>query len=349
MKIALDAHKRYSLCSVEDDQGALVDEFRINHERGSILGYLRRYPLGSPVAVETTGNWYWIVDEIEQAGHEPRLVHARRAKLLNGSVNKTDRIDVQSLNRLQRMGVLPTVWIPSGKLRDQRDLTRTRMYLVNMRTGLKNRIHADLDKYGLWITEVSDIFGCKGRRLLAQAIVQLPEQTRFTVERQLAQIDSLDNEISLLDGRLKEVCQDTAEAQLLRTIPGIGFTFSQVIVLEVGDVSRFPAADRLASYAGTTPRVHASGGRQRFGHVRSDVNRYLKWAYMEAANSVCLNHKRWPTKHVSRLYKRIRQRKGHGTAIGALARHLAESTYWVLTKREPYRDPCLGRVLSTEA
>ena len=79
----------------------------------------------------------------------------------------------------------------------------------------------------------------------------------------------------------------------------------------------------LAAYAGTTPRVHASGGRIRYGSLRPDVNRYLKWAFAEAANSIAINHQFWPERHVSCLYRRLRQKKGHSKAIGAVARHPA--------------------------
>ena len=91
------------------------------------------------------------MDEIEAARCVPKLVHARKAKLMLGMVNKTDALDDRGLNRLQRTGTLPTVWIPSGALRDRRDLPRTRMVLVRERTRLKNRIHATLAKYAMTI------------------------------------------------------------------------------------------------------------------------------------------------------------------------------------------------------
>ena len=138
--IAFDAHKHYTLASVARPDGQLVREERIEHERGALRQFLERCERGSPVAVETIGNWYWIVDEIEAAGCLPRLVHARKAKLMMGEINKTDKLDVRGLNRLQRTGTLPTVWIPPGELRDQRDLPRTRMVLVRQRTQLKNRL-----------------------------------------------------------------------------------------------------------------------------------------------------------------------------------------------------------------
>ena len=87
--------------------------------------------------------------------------------------------------------------------------------------------------------------------------------------------------------------------------------------------------------------MHASGGKVRYGRLRPDVNHYLKWAYAEAGNSVAVNHRRRLERHVSRLYARIRRRRGHGTAIGAVARHLAEASFHVLRRKEPYRDPAL--------
>lgn len=144
--IALDCHKKYSFASVEEHTGAVLCDARVEHRRGEIASFLSRWKRGTPVAVETTGNWYWIVDEIEAAGQVPQLVHARKAKLMLGMVNKTDKLDARGLNRLQRTGTLPTVWIPPGALRDQRDLPRTRMVLTRERTRLKNRIHATLAK-----------------------------------------------------------------------------------------------------------------------------------------------------------------------------------------------------------
>ncbi len=87
------------------------------------------------------------------------------------------------------------------------------------------------------------------------------------------------------------------------------------------------------------PRIHESGGKVRYGPLRADVNRYLKWAFVEAANAICRNRRRHPQRHVSRRYERVAKRRGHEKAIGAVARHLAEAAFWVLTKREAYREP----------
>lgn len=337
--IAFDSHKRYTHCCVQDAGGKIIAEARIPHERGSITGYLKRFTPGSSVAVETIGNWYWIVDEIEAAGMIPLLTHARKAKVMMGCVNKTDRLDARGLCRLQQAGTLPTVWIPSGALRDKRDLPRTRMFFVSQRVCLKNRVHATLAKYGVDVRDVSDIFGKKGRLALDGRLKLMPEHSRFMAQIELGRIDDLENQISVIDSKMREEFEETEDIRLLRTIPGIGFIFGVVISLEVGDIGRFGGADRLASYAGTTPKVHSSGGKTRYGSLRSDVNRYLKWSYCEAANVICMNRRSKPHLHVSKLYERIRARKGHQKAIGAVARHLAEATYWVLTKKEVYKEP----------
>ena len=223
--IAFDSHKRYTWVDRQDHSTGETRCHRLEHAPGAVRNYLSGCEPGTAVAVEATGNWYWIIDEIEQAGLQPRLVHPRKAKLMMGLTNKTDKLDAQGLNRLQRNGTLPTMWIPPGPLRE-----------------------------------------------------------RFP---------------------------------------------------------RFPSAMYLASYSGTTPCVHASGGQVRYGPLRSDVNRYLKWAFAETANSAAVNHRRCPERHGSQMYRRLRH-KGHPKAIRA-ARHLAEAAFHVLRKKQTYHDPALDR------
>jgi transposase len=213
------------------------------------------------------------------------------------------------------------------------------MMLVRQRTQLKNRIHATLSKYAIVIDEVSDIFGKKGRRLMSEKMVQLPPETLYATEVVLQQMDVVEEQIIAMEKRMGQIQEETAEIGLLKSIPGIGDILSTVIAFEVGDIGRFPSAEHMASYAGTTPRIHSSGGKARFGQVRSDVNRYLKWAFMEAANVISRSQHYMGQRHVVKLYKRLREKKGHQKAIGAVARHLAEATFWVLTKKELYREP----------
>ena len=342
--IAFDSHKKYTQVSIERKDGGLIRESRIEHERGAIKRFLLNCEVGSPVAVETIGNWYWIVDEIEQAGMKPQLVHARRAKMMMASVNKTDKLDCRGLNRLQRTGTLPTVWIPTGQMRDRRELPRTRMALTAERVKLKNRIHATLAKYAL-IVNTSDAFGRKGLAIIGQLLAELPPDTRFGVQSMLNQLASLEQTIEQIEERMQTTFAKTNELELLMSMPGIGPILGAVIVAEVGDISRFPTPEKFASYAGTTPRVTSSGGHTYIGRLRPDVNRYLKWAFIEAANVICINRRRWPQRHVCRRYEQVAKTRNHQKAIGAVARHLAEAAFWILRRNEPYKEPhCVSSI-----
>ena len=133
--------------------------------------------------------------------------------------------------------------------------------------------------------------------------------------------------------------------------PGVGFLLAVVMAGERGDVRRCEGPDPLASYAGTTPRVHASGGKTRYGPLRPDVNRYLKWAFVEAANASCRVRRGHPPRHGRRLDERLSPPQGPQTAMGAVARHVAEAADWLLSTGAPYREPHGTRNLgsSTEA
>lgn len=345
--IGCDAHKRYSLFAILNSRGKLLRQQRINHERGAIMDFLTQFPEGTPVALETVGNWYWIVDEIEAAGCKPYMAHALKAKLLMGNVNKTDKLDAEGLATLQYIGSLPSVWLPPGDLRDARELPRTRMALSKIRTALKNRMHSTLAKYALSLDTKSDIYAPKWRSQLTESIHSMPAETCRCMEQELELLDLVQAQINRLEERIKERIDVSETMQLLKTLPGVGMILSMVIDREIGSIDRFPSHSHLASYAGTVPKIKASGGKIRYGRMRKQSNNYLKWAFIEAANVVVRqrNHPRWISKHVSRLYERIRQRKGHSIAVGAVARYLSEAAYWVLKKREHYREPKPRKVL----
>ena len=208
---------------------------------------------------------------------------------------------------------------------------------------MKNRIHATLAKYALKVEDASDIFGKRARQRLNDQLKQLPEHTRYATERLMEELTDVQDRIRGFEEKMAEVFAETQGIKLLMTEPGVGFILGTVVAMELGTIDRFATAEKFAAYAGTTPRVKASGGKVRYGRLRPDVNRYLKWAFVEAANTVCLNQKRWALRHVTLLYQRIKSRKGHPKAIGAVARHLAEATYWMLTKNESYREPELTK------
>jgi len=217
-----------------------------------------------------------------------------------GHINKTDKLDADGLALLLHLGTLPQVWIPPGELRDERELPRTRMALTHLRTALKNRIHATLAKYGLAVPGVSDLFGERGRQELGRTLDRLPPETRRCLEEELELVDHLGEQIRQLESRIRERVREERAMQLLKTLPGIGDILAIVIGREMGEISRFPDGEHFAAYAGVVPKVKSSGDRVRYGHLRSEANHYLKWAFMEAAIVQCQTG-RWKNRHVCRL------------------------------------------------
>jgi len=341
--IGCDAHKKYSVFVAVNERGEASPAIRVGHDREQYRQFLERLPAGSQIALEAGGHYYWMVDEMEAAGHQPRLVHPLEAKKRMGKTGKkTDKVDANGLGILLRNGTLPEVWIPPSGLRDQRESLRLRMFLVQQRTRLKNRIQGALARYNIQIAGVSDLFGGEGRLRLGQRLGELPElplHSREAIEQELATLDFLETQIESAEQRLEMIMKVSAETDLLKTLPCVGKILSMVLMLEIGSVDRFPTAAHLASYAGLVPRVHSSGGRTRLGQICGDVNQYLKWAFIEAGNLVVIHQKHLAGQHVVRLYQRVKRKKNHQKAVVAVARHLAEAAYWILKKQEVYRDP----------
>jgi transposase len=337
--IGCDAHKRYSVFVEMDATGRTRPAIRIEHDREQFRAYLATLPTGAVVALETTGNWYWMVEEIERAGLGVRLADAAQAKARMGNRKKTDKVDARGLAELLRVGTLPSVWIPPAGLLDLRETVRLRMRLVQQRTRFKDRVHALLANY-LLLAPVTDMFGVSGHQWLQRSVRKLPSQTRQSVEQQVELIDELTAHIRAAEMRMEAMMPDTPELLLLQTAPGIGPILSLVILLHTGAIERFPSAGHYAGYSGLVPSVHSSGGHTWFGPARRDINHYLRWAFVEAANVVVLQQKRLAGTHVVALYRRVKQSKGiHAKATVAVARHLAQAVYCMLKDKVPYADP----------
>lgn len=330
-----------SLSAVLDENGELAQRTRIDHVAGAIGSFLKQFPEGTPVALETVGNWYWIVDEIEKADCIPPLAHAAKAKIMMGNIHKTDKLDAHGLATLLYLGKLPSVWIPPADVRDERELPRTRMVFSQHRARVKNRIHSTLAKHALSLDTTSDIFTAKWRPELQHALEQLPIETRRCVQQQLQILDALNNHIKQLEDRIVERIQTTPTMQLVKSVPGPAKVLAIVVDRKIGSIDRFPGAKHFTSYCGLVPRLSASAGRAHYGRMVKQCNTCLKWAFIEAANVIVRqrHHPNWRSNYVVHLYERTKRRKGHSVAVGATARYLAEATYWVHEKSEPYREP----------
>jgi transposase len=336
--IGCDAHKKFSVFVAVNEKGQAGEALRVAHDRQLYREFLAQLPAHSSIAVEASGSYSWLVDEMERSGHRPKLCNPLEAKRRMGLTKKTDTLDARGLAILLRNGTLPEVWIPPSELRDQRELLRLRIFLVRLRTRVKNRIHGTLSRHNVQVPG-ADLFGVAARAELGARLPDLPIHSREAIEQELATLDFLETQIEAAEERLEAIMKVSAEADLLKTLPCVGDILSMVMMLEIGRIDRFPTAAQLASYAGLVPRVHSSGGHTRMGQVCGNVNRNLKWAFVETANLIVINQRRLSGTHVVRLYQRIKRAKNHQKAAVAVARHLAEAAWWMLTKVEVYREP----------
>ena len=338
--IGCDSHARYSVFVSMDEKGKVSAPVRVEHQSRDLRDYLAGLEQGTPVAVEASGGWYWFVDELERAGLDVRLVNPLEAKRRMGGKNKTDKLDAKGLAMLLRNGTLPEVWIPPAGLRDLRGLMRTRLSTRSYTTALRNRIHAALRRYGVMAGERPlDLFAKKNRLQLSVAIGRLPEETRRATLHEWEMLDLIEKHIGELEVRIRSRIGSLGWVRLLKSLPGVGEILGATIHLEIGDVSRFPSPQHLASYAGLTPRVISSGGKTWHGRTSPQSNHYLRWAFVEAADAILMHRKCYADAHVIELYDRLSKHKCHGKAAVAVARHLAESSWWILTKREQYGPP----------
>ena len=162
--IGCDSHRRYSVFVGMDEAGKTSTPVRIEHEAEALATYLETLPPETDIALEATGSWYWLVDAIETAGLKPRLVQAFAAKRMLGTGKKTDVIDARALATRLRNGTLPEVWIPDGRIRDLRSLVRSRLALRQYQTGIKNRVVAAINRYGLRAhDDEQNLFAGRGR------------------------------------------------------------------------------------------------------------------------------------------------------------------------------------------
>jgi transposase len=328
------SRKRLDVCVLDED-GQTVTATAVSPDREALGGLALRVAgeFGAPVraAVESMNGARFVHDTLELAGWQVDLADAVKVKGLAPLACKTDRIDARVLAELCRRDLVPAVWLPDPLVRAERERARFRLHLVRHRVQLKNRIHATLIAFGK-PCPVSDLFGVSGREHLAR--LDLPEAWRATTEASLALIDVLGEQIHECETDLRALGAEHPYVSLLQSMPGIGWVLGYTIASEIGDITRFETPKKLVGYTGLCPRVFQSGASDRRGALAKNGPRYLRWALIEAAVHAARSS------HYRALNDRTRQRLGpkRGGAVARveIARKLAEATWHMLTKGEPF-------------
>jgi len=329
--VGIDVHKKHCQAAVLDEDGELVDQVRFLNRKKSIKEFalkLLTFHDKVKAVVEPTGNlWIQIHDILEKYGIDVSLSNPRKTRLIAEAKNKTDKVDAKILARLLRADMLFTCYVPGEEIRNRREFLRARQDFVKNKTQIKNRIHGILDKHGLRFP---------GTPYSKKSIAWLRKQDLgfmddAVVKGQLALLETLDEQIKVLEDKIAVMGMEDPQVKLLMTMPGIGFFTASMLVAEIGDINRFGNDKKIASWAGLAPRIRQSGEKTHIGRVGRG-NKRISGLLVQCAH----NARRYDPRF-KRFYDRYSKRSGKGKALVAVAHEMIRIVYFMLKRNEPYR------------
>lgn len=326
---AIDPHSNNSMLVVLDEDDHVILERRLPNDLERIRLALVPYRASiHGIAVESTYNWYWLVDGLMNEGYRVHLVNTAAVKHYEGLKYSTDQHDARWLAHLLRLGILPEGYIYPKEQRAVRDLLRKRGQLVRSRTthilSIQNLLARNLG-HGIsgnaikrWTAETVD------------ALTLLPEQ-RLALQANLAMMHCAAKQIDEVERVILAHARLRPDYQALLTVSGIGQILALTLALETGDIKRFDTAGDFASYSRCVGSVRLSNGKKKgVGHTKNG-NKHLAWAMIEAANFAV----RYDPL-VKRFYQRKKTHVHGGVAIKAVAHKLARACYHVMREGTPF-------------
>lgn len=333
----IDAHTRYVVVTVLNRFGEQVlKPTRVRAEQPErLLGLLAPYrPLTA--VMETSSSWPWLHEVLSGAGIEFVLAHARKLRAIAEANYKRDAIDAVLLARMQLAGCIAPVYPTVGAQREWAILIRHRTALVMQRTAVVNRLHAQLHLRGLSL-ERGRLLTRAGRQwLTTEAWPHFSLEQRALARSHLRILKGLRPLIRALDRHIAQVADTIPEAQLLRTIAGIGAHRALVLCAEVLPIERFRTPGHLASYAGLVPTSKQTGLRPiHHGPIPGGANRWLRGALVRAVVS---HVQHAPASWLTQYYTTQKARVGWPVARVATARKLARAIHAMLRTKTPWRN-----------
>jgi transposase len=319
----IDLHSNNSYIVLIDSEGTVVQQSRVSNDIGLVLQSLGPYrEQVDSLVVESTYNWYWLVDGLKAAGYPVKLANPSAIQQYQGLKYSDDRSDARWLAELLRLGIVPTGYIYPETQRPLRDLLRQRSFLVRQRTA--QRLHTG--------NILSRNQGRKSSRPQLQQMTvaevrQLfpdPERT-LAVESSLRVIEVLEQQITSIEKQVLSRLKPEAGFQNLQTVYGIGPILAMTIWLETGDIGRFPQVGDYASYCRCVTSRRISNAKKKGENNSHNGNRYLAWAYVEAATYAARFYRQ-----AARFVERKTAQVNRTLAIKALAHKLARACYYVL-------------------
>jgi transposase len=332
------SRKKLDVCLLSQD-AEIVEEFAAPPDADGLRGLARRVLAHrEPVqgVIESMTGARFVHDQLEELGWDVLIADAAKVKGLAPLACKTDKIDARVLALLSQRDLVPEIWLPDPMVRRERELARFRLHLVKHRSMLKHRVHATMITFG-HPCPVTDLFGVAGRELLDR--LEIPQPWRATVDASLALMDDLEAQIQSINKQLRALSPEHRYMPLLMTVPGIGFVLGYTIAAEIGDITRFPSAQKLVGYTGLCPRVNQSGDRDRRGPLTKQGPKYLRWAMLEATMHA-LRHDAYRERY-QRTKRRLGKQRGAKVAQIDIARRLTDAIWHMLTRNQPF-NPAAG-------
>jgi len=325
----IDLHSNNSVVVVSDETDKVMVEKRLPNDLPTILATLapHRDELAG-VVVESTYNWYWLVDGLQAAGYLVHLANTTAIKSYEGLKHSGDETDAAHLAHLLRLGILRTAHIYPKEQRATRDLARKRMQLVRSRTQHILAVENIVARETAAHIKSNDV---KRRTVEGVSALGLRDDVILAVQSNVAVIQTLSEQIDRLEKRLQERVRPSPEYALLTSTPGIGQTLATTILLEAGAIERFRAVGNFASYARCVDSVRISNGKKKGEGNTKNGNVYLAWAFVEAAHFA-----RRYCPEAKRFFDKKRTKTNNAVATKALAHKLARACYHMLKDKQPF-------------
>jgi len=325
----MDLHSNNVLVGIEDETGRRIKHQKLECDLPAIDRFLKPYKSRlKSLAVESTYNWYWLVDGLRALSYPIKLANPAQIQQYNGLKHADDKSDAYFLAELQRLNILPTGYIYDPVLRPVRDLLRRRLSLVQQRTALVLSFKSLYTR-----TTGQDLKLGRVKSMTAEEAKGLYEHPAncLIAKVQKEQIENLDQSIHRIEKGVLLSARALPCYEKLLTIPGIGRILGMTITMETGEISRFQTPGDFASYCRTVKSQRTSNDKKKGDNNRKCGNKYLAWAFVEAANfsrrydETC---RRWFDRKAAKTNKVV--------ATKALACKLAKAAWHVVSQNENY-------------
>ena len=326
-----DLHGNNNMMGIIDGEGKRVFKKRVSNEPQLVRDVLKPYKeeiVG--VAVESTYNWYWLVDALMEEGYKVHLANPAAIQRYSGMKHVDDKHDAFWLAEMLRLGILPEGYIYPKEERPLRDLLRKRGHLVRLRTSLVISLQNILSRnlgVNVVVNEVKRLREDRITPLLGES-EDLALAGRVSKEA----IDFFTRQISRIEGVVEKRVGLKEEYRSLLTLPGVGKILALTIMLETGPIDRFETVGDYVSYCRKVPSQWTSNGKKKGSGNKKNGNKYLAWAYSEASDFA---RRFYPEPRA--YYNRKMQKTNSVVAHSALSHKLARAGYYIMRDQVPFR------------